>query len=86
MSLIFLTDGAANVTREGGAGRETAAAQAREAARHLRAAGHACLVVDVSRRGAEAAASVAEAMGARYVRLPAANPGALAELARRAPS
>ncbi len=86
VSLIFLTDGAANVTREGGAGRETAAAEAREAARHLRAAGHACLVVDVSRRGAEAAANVAEAMGARYVRLPAANPGALADLARRAAS
>lgn len=84
VSLIFLTDGAANVTRDGTASRERAQAEALDAARRLRAAGHAALVVDVSRRGAETALAIARDMDARYVRLPAANPGALASLAREA--
>ncbi|MGX6646833.1 magnesium chelatase subunit D [Maricaulaceae bacterium MS644] len=84
VSLIFLTDGAANVTLEGVGGREVAMAEARDAARRLRGAGHASIVVDVSKRGAEAAQSVARDMAARYVRLPAANTGALVDIARKA--
>lgn len=84
VSLIFLTDGAANVSRDGTGGREVAQAEAREASRRLRAAGHAAIVVDVSKRGAEAARGVAQDMAARYVRLPAANMGALADIARQA--
>lgn len=82
VTIVFLTDGAANIARDGQSGREAAQADAREAARHLRAAGHSVLVVDVSKRGAENAQSVALDLAARYVRLPSANPGALAELAR----
>ena len=82
VTIVFLTDGAANIARDGQSGREAAQADAREAARHLRAAGHSVLVVDVSKRGAENAQSVAHDLAARYVRLPSANPGALAELAR----
>lgn len=84
VSLIFLTDGAANVTLEGVGGREVAMAEARDAARRLRGAGHAAIVVDVSKRGAEAAQGVARDMAARYVRLPAANTGALLDIARKA--
>jgi magnesium chelatase subunit D len=84
VSLIFLTDGAANVTLEGVGGREVAMAEARDAARRLRGAGHAAIVVDVSKRGAEAAQGVARDMAARYVRLPAANTGALVDIARKA--
>ncbi|MCP2671185.1 magnesium chelatase subunit D [Maricaulaceae bacterium EIL42A08] len=81
VTLVFLTDGAANITREGEAGRERALAEARQAARQLRAAGHAAILVDVSKRGAEAARDMATDMGARYARLPNNNPGALADLA-----
>jgi len=82
VTLVFLTDGAANIARDGSPGREAARADALNAARRLRVAGHSALVVDVSRRGADAARELALEMGARHVRLPAANPGALAELAR----
>ncbi len=84
VTLVFLTDGAANVTRAGTGGRDVAQAEAHDAARRLRAAGHAAIIVDVSKRGAETARSVAQNMAARYVRLPAGNPGALADLARTA--
>ncbi|MGY6627258.1 MAG: magnesium chelatase subunit D [Oceanicaulis sp.] len=84
VTLVFLTDGAANVTRAGTGGRDVAQAEAHDAARRLRAAGHAAIIVDVSRRGADTAKSVAQNMAARYVRLPAGNPGALADLARTA--
>lgn len=84
VTLVFLTDGAANVTRAGTGGRDVAQAEAHDAARRLRAAGHAAIIVDVSKRGADTAKSVAQNMAARYVRLPAGNPGALADLARTA--
>jgi magnesium chelatase subunit D len=84
VTLVFLTDGAANVTRAGTGGRDVAQAEAHDAARRLRAAGHAAIIVDVSKRGADTARSVAQNMAARYVRLPAGNPGALADLARTA--
>ncbi len=83
-TLVFLTDGAANVSRDGEPGREQAQAEARQAARQLRAAGHAAIVVDVSKRGAEAARDMAAEMGARYARLPANDPSALVDLARGA--
>ena len=82
VTLVFLTDGAANIGRDGQPGRERAQAEAHEAAKRLRARGHAALVVDVSKRGTDAARTLAAEMDARYVRLPAANSGALAGLAR----
>lgn len=83
VTLVFLTDGAANVTREGSPGRELAQAEARDAARRLRVAGHRALLVDVSKRGADEARAMAEDMAARYVRLPrTGGASALADLAR----
>lgn len=84
VTLVFLTDGAANISRDGSPGRERAKAEAHDAALRLRAGGHAALVVDVSKRGTDAARSLAVDMDARYVRLPAANSDALADLAREA--
>ena len=85
VTLVFLTDGAANVTREGAPGRDLAQSEAREAARRLRLAGHGVLLVDVSKRGAEDAQLMAEAMAARYVRLPrGGGAAALADLAKDA--
>ncbi len=55
-----------------------------QAARLLRAAGHAAIVVDVSKRDADKARDMASEMGALYARLPVANPAALAERAREA--
>ena len=84
VTLIFLTDGAANIALDGAAGRERAQREAREAAQRLRAGGHAALLVEVSKRGTDAARALATAMQARYVRLPSAESGALADLARDA--
>ena len=85
VTLVFLTDGAANVTREGTPGRETAQAEAREAARRLSLSGHGAILVDVSKRGAEEAQDMAAAMAARYVRLPrTGGAAALADIAREA--
>ncbi len=83
-TLVFLTDGAANITRDGGAGREIAQAEARQAGRQLRTSGYPVVLVDVSKRGSDAARALAQDMGARYARLPVSNPGALAQLAREA--
>ena len=85
VTLVFLTDGAANMTRDGAPGREAAQAEAREAAKRLRLAGHKVLLVDVSKRGADEARAMAAEMAARYVRLPrAGGAAALADLAREA--
>lgn len=84
VTLVFLTDAAANIARDGAPGRERAQADAREAAHRLRAAGHKALLVDVSKRGAETARTMAVDMAARYVRLPIGDSGRLASLAREA--
>ena len=85
VTLVFLTDGAANITRDGTPGRESAQAEARQAARRLRLAGHGAIVVDVSKRGAEDAEALAAEMVARYVRLPRTGGAeALADIAREA--
>jgi magnesium chelatase subunit D len=71
--LVFLTDGRANVTREGRPDRGTAEAQALAAARCIRAAGFGAILVDTAPRAQPLAEKVAEAMGARYLPLPHAR-------------
>ena len=61
----MLTDGRANVARDGGGGRARAEAEALEAARALRAARVACVLVDASPRPAEAGRKLAAEMGAQ---------------------
>jgi magnesium chelatase subunit D len=71
--LVFLTDGRANVARDGSAGREKANEDALAAARVLRAAQLTALLLDTSPQPQPAAARVATEMGARYLPLPHAD-------------
>ncbi|MCJ2067533.1 magnesium chelatase subunit D [Methylobacterium sp. J-030] len=82
-AIVLLTDGRANVARSGEGGRARAGAEALQAARALRAAGLPTLVVDTGSRGEEARA-VADAMGARYLKLPRAEAGQLSAAVRAA--
>lgn len=81
---VLLTDGRANIARDGTPGRERAEAEALAAARAWKAAGIAALVVDTSPRPEPRARTLAEAMGARYLALPRAAAHDLAAAARRA--
>ena len=89
--LVFLSDGIANIARDGSAGRAGARADALAAARGLGRAGHAAIFVDTapSPRGREAGAvrparDLADAMGARYVALPRASAAGLDAIVRAA--
>jgi magnesium chelatase subunit D len=84
--VVVLTDGRANIARDGTPGRPMAerdalAAGARFAALHVPA-----LFVDTSPRGEAVARRVADAMRARYVLLPSADANALNGLVRTAMS
>ncbi len=83
-TLVLLTDGRANVTRAGTAGRDAAAAEAAQAARRVRASGIACLVLDISPRPAAEAGRLARDMGALYIPLPYANAAAVSAAVRAA--
>jgi magnesium chelatase subunit D len=71
--LILLTDGRANIARDGTAGRPGAEADALSAALPIRAASIPTLLVDTAPRPHAYAKRLAEAMGARYLTLPAAD-------------
>jgi magnesium chelatase subunit D len=77
-SVVFLTDGRANVARDGAGSRPRAAEDALAAARRLRAAGVSALLVDTSPRPEPLARTLAETMRAAYVPLPYAGAAALA--------
>ncbi len=81
-TLVLLTDGRANVARDGTGGRVRAAADAATAAARIRARGVAALVIDSAVRPNPDAAALAAAMGARYLALPRAETGALAAAVR----
>jgi magnesium chelatase subunit D len=82
-AIVVLTDGRANVARSGEGGRSRAGAEALQAARTLRAAGLPALVIDTGSRGEEAR-TIADAMGARYMKLPRADAGQLSAAVRAA--
>ena len=74
--VVLLTDGRANVGRDGGPGRPKAFADALDAAKRVRAAGFAALAIDTSApsaRGEAPTRTIAEAMAARYLKLPLAD-------------
>ncbi|NKE44607.1 magnesium chelatase subunit D [Roseomonas frigidaquae] len=71
--LVLLTDGRANIARDGTAGRPRAEADALAAAAPCRAAGIATLLVDTAPRPQPFAKQLAEAMGARYLALPSVD-------------
>lgn len=76
--VVLLTDGRANVARDGGGGRARADEEARDAARRLRASGCAALLIDTSPQPQPAAAALAMAMAATYVPLPRADAASIA--------
>ncbi|QZO00477.1 VWA domain-containing protein [Chenggangzhangella methanolivorans] len=80
-ALVFLTDGQANVSRDGEGGRARAQEEAAQAARALKALGLKSLVIDVSPRPNPRAGELSAAMGARYMPLPSADAPALARAA-----
>jgi magnesium chelatase subunit D len=86
--VVLMTDGRANVRRDGSPGREQAIAESLEAARALRASGVRTILVDTSPRPHPSAGQLALALGAAYVPLPHADPKRLREavLADRAGS
>jgi magnesium chelatase subunit D len=75
--VVLLTDGRANVGRDGQGGRARAHEEALGAARALRAQGGSVIVIDTSVRPEPAALALALAAGARYVALPQADAAAL---------
>ena len=81
-ALVLLTDGSANVGRDGKGGRPAAERDAEDAATRVRAAGHRALLVDSSMRPSPAARRIAASMGGRYVPLPFAGASAISGLVR----
>ena len=82
-TLVFLTDGQANVARDGQGGRARGQEDAMAAARAVKALGLPAVVIDVSPRPTAHAERLSEAMAARYAPLPAADSAALARVAAR---
>jgi magnesium chelatase subunit D len=82
--VVFMTDGRANVARDGRQGRETAEADAASAARAIRALGLTSLMVDTSPSPHPAARRLADGMGAQYLPLPRADAVTLSKAVRAA--
>lgn len=80
--VVVLTDGRANVTLAGEAGRDQARDDALTVARRLAADGHATLVIDTSPRPDPQAQHLAEVLGARYLPLPYAGAEAVSAAVR----
>lgn len=71
--VVMLTDGKANLDREGNPGREKAQADAMLAAQQFAVAGFAAMVIDTSPQPSEAAQKLSLQMHARYMPLPHAG-------------
>jgi magnesium chelatase subunit D len=81
-TVVLLTDGRANVSRDGRAGRAAAEADAQQAARALRMANVPAIVIDTSPRPQPQAERIAVEMRARYVALPYADASRLSSAVR----
>ena len=80
--VVLLTDGRANIARDGSPGRARAGDDALVAARRMRVDGFAALLLDTSPQPQETARALAEAMGARYLPLPHAGAALLSQAVR----
>lgn len=80
-TVVLLTDGAANVARDGSGGRARAQEEALAAAKIFNAQGFSAVLIDVSPRPQARAKELAAAMSARYAPLPSADAAALARAA-----
>lgn len=81
-TVVFLTDGQANIGRDGTPGRAQAEEDALASARLLRGAGVSCLLIDTAPRPRPQAERVAREMAAFYIPLPQANAQALSQTVR----
>ncbi|MDP3822758.1 MAG: VWA domain-containing protein, partial [Burkholderiales bacterium] len=82
--LVMLTDGRANIARDGAPGRAQASEDALVAARQVRVAGFSALLLDTSPQPQEPARELAQAMGAVYLPLPYAGASVLSQAVRAA--
>jgi magnesium chelatase subunit D len=80
--VTLLTDGRANIARDGSHGRPHAEAEALDSARLLRTLDVATLVVDTSPRPNPFARRLADVMHARYLPLPYVDPSVLSRAVR----
>lgn len=80
--IVLLTDGRANVSRNGSGGRELAHADAMEAARQLAVMQASVLFIDTSPNPQPPAAELAAAMRARYMPLPFAGAATVSQAVR----
>jgi len=78
-SLVVLTDGRANIDREGKPGRKQAGEDAIASAKALARSGIDSIVIDISARAAREGAALAEAMNARFLALPRADARQIAD-------
>jgi magnesium chelatase subunit D len=78
--LAVLTDGRANIGRDGQPGRPQAMEDATAAARALRATGIPAVLIDTANRPQRSAETLSAEMGARYVALPRAGAQELSAL------
>ena len=82
--IVALTDGRANVSRDGMGGRATAESEALDMARLFKASGFAALLIDTAPRPQPFSRDLASAMGARYVPLPFADAARMSAAVRQA--
>ena len=83
-TLVLLTDGRANVARDGRGNRARADEEALAAARYLREVGARVLLVDTSPRPSASNERLAMQMGARYLPLPYADAATLSRTVQAA--
>lgn len=80
--LVLLSDGRANIARDGAPGRARAEADALAAARGLRGLGVSALAIDIAPRPRPFGQTLAREMGARYLALPYADAQGLSRAVR----
>jgi magnesium chelatase subunit D len=78
-TVCILTDGRANIARDGSADRPRAAADAQDMARIMRAQGVDALVIDTGNRPEQKLRDLAAVLGAPYLPLPRADAGRLSQ-------
>ncbi len=81
-TIVFLTDGRANIARDGSPGRARAEADADAAARTFAASGFATLLLDISPRAQPQAQALANHLGAAYLALPYADARGMSSVVR----
>lgn len=83
-SLVLLTDGAANVARDGSTGRRSGQADALAVARNAAGLGVPVLVIDTGPRPSQFARELSEALRGQYFALPMANAEAVSQIVKTA--